>query len=572
MAPSRILRTKTRSSSRQGYAEERVAAVNARPVPLGGGESVTWSLIQRQPFALPHHLVALLDHCPGFASLPEHARSIAQQVEVGVTEVLGLLGQLRAHGLLATRQELLDALRSEGDSGPQDCQITLAMTTSARPHIAAVNLREYLAGSQFENVCLADDSMDEHDRSMNRQLAQESGAAYIGPRERQALANDLVARAKVSPELLSWALRSPSIGGNRNAVLLATAGSLIVSVDDDTTGLVARPPVREVGTVLVSSAPDPTEFWFDSLPRPDQFDLRSAHSEFLGRPISEVLQTGSFDLGTNGARIAFRSTGRISATTTGSVGDSGMGSARYLLRLTGASRDRLIANFDTALRTRRMLRAPIRPFLGPAGWFMTMAVGLDNREILPPFFPVGRNSDGLFGKVLRQVRPHDLVANLPLAVGHEPPIERSFIGKEAIRWKPSASDLLIPVVSRVDIPSSGPENRLRWLGCYLRELASRSESAFREELWSATADVQSRVTLHLESLLEVYGGHPQEWADSVKASIDLIRDVLTDFRFPNDLQIMVSSFGQMLEMWPEVFAAAVERNVSGNCGGSHRPP
>lgn len=527
---------------------------------MGGGESVSCSLIQRQPLALPHHMVALLDHCPGFASLSEHARSIAQQVEVGASEVFGLLEQLRELGLLATRQEILDALPTDGDRSPHDCQVSLAMTTAARPHLAAVNLRTYLAGSQFERAWLADDSTAEADQSMNRQLAQEAGAVYFGPKERQALAADLAARANAPPDLVAWALRSPSIGGNRNAVLLATAGSLVMSVDDDTTGLVARPPGSETETVAVSGVSDPTEFWFTDLPAPVPFDLRAAHCEFLGKGVSELLRTRPFGLGTDGARVAIESTGRIAATTSGLIGDSGMRSARYLLRLKGPSRDRLVANFEEGLTSRRMLRAPIQPSMGPSSWFMTIAVGLDNREILPPFVPLGRNSDGLFRVTLRKVRPNDLIASLPLAVGHEPPTERWFAGTDAVGWRPSVSDLLIPIVNRVDIPSSSATGRLRWLGHYLREFANQSESNFHDQIWSVAADVQSKVTLHLESLLDTYHGHPYEWADSVEDAISITREVLTAFTLPPDMQILVARLGQLFRVWPDVFAAALDRN------------
>ena len=56
---------------------------------------------------------------------------------------------------------------------------------------------------------------------------------------------------------------------------------------------------------------------------------------------------------------------------------------------------------------------------------MAMHCGLDNRLALPPFLPVLRNGDGLFGQMLKSCRPSGLTAYLPLAIAHLPDEERS---------------------------------------------------------------------------------------------------------------------------------------------------
>src|SRR5262249_29491360 len=142
-----------------------------------------------------------------------------------------------------------------------------------------------------------------------------------------------------------------SVGANRNCLLLDTLGSLAFSADDDTLCRSAVAPDHE-DTALVSSSYDPTEFRFfaDRASALDSMtfaaaDFLAAHEALLGRAVADV--TGCPDSG-----------GRVALTMPGLAGDSGMGSSRYYLALTGASRERLLASEETyrsALRTRAVV-------------------------------------------------------------------------------------------------------------------------------------------------------------------------------------------------------------------------
>ena len=51
---------------------------------------------------------------------------------------------------------------------------------------------------------------------------------------------------------------------------------------------------------------------------------------------------------------------------------------------------------------------------------MTTFFGFDNRLLLPPFFPVQRNADGIFGLVLQKCVDGSRVAFLPSVLLHAP--------------------------------------------------------------------------------------------------------------------------------------------------------
>src|SRR5262249_38689334 len=140
-----------------------------------------------------------------------------------------------------------------------------------------------------------------------------------------------------------------------NALLLHTAGELLLQVDDDTACRLAPAPEAQDGLVL-SSQFDPTEFWFssegDTLPPCDPLseqDLPAIHAQLLGKSlghcIADAKANAALDLDPTAAAF-FRKLeprgGRVVVTAAGVAGDSGMGSSAYFLSQDGSSRARLL--------------------------------------------------------------------------------------------------------------------------------------------------------------------------------------------------------------------------------------
>ncbi len=64
-------------------------------------------------------------------------------------------------------------------------------------------------------------------------------------------------------------------------------------------------------------------------------------------------------------------------------------------------------------------------------------LGLDHRDLLPPFFPVGRYEDGVFRTTLRALDDAALFGHVPSALVHEPATERA-LGLAATSGAPAA--------------------------------------------------------------------------------------------------------------------------------------
>jgi hypothetical protein len=273
---------------------------------------------------------------------------------------------------------------------------------------------------------VVDDSTTAAARAANRELLGELAVrwearfVYAGPEERAGFAEALVRKAGLPEAAVRFALLPDggwpvATGSSRNALLLLTAGALLLQVDDDTLCRLAPAPGARPGLAF-SQRPDPTEFWFPDgdgplLPLSDPVgaDLLAVHEGLLGTTVP----------GPNG--------GPVLATAAGVAGDSGMGTAVYFLLLDGASRNRLVRSpevYRAALTGRRLLRAVSQATVCRPGYSMALNLGLDNRRLLPPFLPVMRNQDGVFAALMRACFPDSLFGFLPWTVVHEPPTPR----------------------------------------------------------------------------------------------------------------------------------------------------
>ena len=57
---------------------------------------------------------------------------------------------------------------------------------------------------------------------------------------------------------------------------------------------------------------------------------------------------------------------------------------------------------------------------------LSQMTGVDNRELLPPYFPLFRNEDFLFGENLQFLHPNSLMVDFPWALPHLPLEERQW--------------------------------------------------------------------------------------------------------------------------------------------------
>jgi hypothetical protein len=405
-----------------------------------------------------------------------------------------------------------------------------------------------------------------------RKLANRFNAPvrYAGREQKSRFADALATESGVLREVVGFALfgdeRCPlSTGANRNSLLLDAAGALMLAVDDDTLCQIAAARDHESARTFFPGY-DPTAFWFfpdraqatQSLSFVDA-DILSCHEELLGRAVD----------GTSG---------HVVMTLNGLAGDSGMASPRYYLSLTGASRDRLVASeqaYRSALESREVLRTVQQPTITAGPFCMTTFLGLDNRDLLPPFFPVQRNSDGIFGLTLRKCVDASHVAFLPWILLHAPEPPRVFAPDEM--WADAAAVRMADIViaSILDHQNltgdAAVATRLADLGDHLRWLGSLDYPDFETRVRTQQQFRNFAFLTALHGQLHTYRASPTYWADDVRRMIDLISRASSaeDHLIPRDLrqgrdagaarllsQDLVAKYGELLLAWPVMVAAA----------------
>ncbi|MFI5351205.1 MAG: hypothetical protein ACHQ2Z_16795 [Elusimicrobiota bacterium] len=403
-------------------------------------------------------------------------------------------------------------------------------------------------------------------RRMLRRLGAREGVemSYAGLEEKTDFARALEG-AGLSREVVRFALfgadlPGSTVGANRNALLLHTAGELIFNPDDDVHCRVAPAPGKKEGLTF-SSGFNSEEFWFfdDAAAavravRFQEKDVLGLHEEFLGRELSGL--------------------GRVLVTANGLVGDCALESPRAYLRIRGGSRRRLTASksrYGLAL-SRQVVRVVTRPTAGDGSGLFTSAVGLDNRATLAPFMPMFRNEDGLFGLMMKKCFERGLLVQLPWALVHSPAKVRTFRRAEFRRFAPGfrVNDVLQLLIAAYEPAVAG--GGLRALGDHLTDRASSSPSEFRAKTASFIRRARSLQVMHLDGLLKAYNGAPKCWANDVRSlRDDLERSLRAPTAVPSELapgrdrgagwesfRRMVLKFGALARAWPDLVREARE--------------
>jgi FkbH-like protein len=487
----------------------------------------------------------------------------------------------------------------------------VCLVTANRPGALARALESYLDNraqhGRTNDFVVVDDSPGadtrEAARSAIASLAAARGAtvSYAGRDEKEAFVSALVARglpaSTVRFALLPESPRDTTVGANRNALLLHTVGSAILSVDDDTLCRIAAAPQPARGLRAIAGR-DPADYWFfsdrEAALRGADFvdrDLLAMHEELLGQEVPSVLSSHGAACEGDPAlleRLAARG-GAVRMTFNGFVGDCGWGAPfghwfapMGYLAMEGASRRRLTASetaYQDAVTSRQVLRVVDRPHLGDASFSMTMFAGLDNRGLLPPFCPVGRGEDLVFGALLTACLPDDVTGHLPWALVHAPIESRRFWTGEMSRTASSvdASRILIECIRSAarDEGARSPEARMRALGAHLKGLGALPRGDFE-------AHVRERLSVSNQALVDRLGvglsSAPPWWVDDVerylaelaKASkrddypvaLDLSRGRTAD-EARTAMQELARRFGELLVSWPDLVACARELRERG---------
>jgi hypothetical protein len=371
------------------------------------------------------------------------------------------------------------------------------------------------------------------------------------------------------------------IGANRNLGMLLAGARPFVMVDDDMVCEISATDEHPGHVAIRDSEQLHYTQHFESeealvaASRPTSVDYLSLHESVLGRSVRDILrsaQTYTLDVFDRDAVAAFSTPSRVVASTTGCHGDIGIGQPIRLLldpRFVEVAR----ADYASAFASVRSRRAPASLVLRRG--FASMlggGLGLDGRELLPPFAPWFRQEDVLFSALLARTHRNDHVAGLPWSLAHRP-----------VRAVAAAADVY-------DVTES-PNRALFALLSASLFVEAEKDAAFGPEdvLRSASLELSAlcRSTRSLQTRLDYFWSHLQasaidSWAQvAERATEPAVRSDAERMlqgarqRFAShhqfgseaegsDVREYAARYGELLGAWPDLVSAAREAASSGD--------
>lgn len=472
---------------------------------------------------------------------------------------------------------------------------TLAVPTKDRPQSLERCVESYVCNAKAHGrkieVVVVDGSGSSATRNENKAVLTRLRAEYrvpvfyAGPSEVNAYMWRLIG-AGIPEEVVRFTLAGTATGTARNAILLDGAGTLLLSVDDDTVCELGRPPTvregRRMHGARVLDLPravltaDPTVTWF--------FEGRQAAyeaAEFANGEDFFGLVGG--DLG----QVPEGASGAVRVVQAGLAGDIGAGSSGFILFAPHLSHIHLNSSPGTyrlALRSRSVLRAAVQESLVSGTFFMPHMAAMDLRSPLPPFFPSEDNPDGTcgnsaWGLLFGALNSSEWSLHLPWVVKHDPPEERAFTRADMKRE--AASPRVHDVVAQIAVScqAGGASATYESVGRRFRNLGSLQPVAFD----SVLADEMERGRHAAQIFAERYKKsslfRTKFWLDDIETLIRVYSFAGQDAEYhtPADLMLgrtpaearlllqeLLFKYGELLLSWEHVFAVAKKLRAARN--------
>lgn len=555
---------------------------------------------------LPAAVAGLLRRCDTFATLDEHAAAVVSSLGLvpdRCEPIRRTLEALALRGLMVDTDRVrreLSAARAE----PPAAVTTVGVLACDRPASVIRTLRSIIenqrAAGRARDYVVVDDSRLAPARATIqaglRELSKEYGVDvwYAGPEQKLRFIETLVREGNVRRDALEFAIRPhfsglPSYGANRNALLLHAAGEAYVSMDDDVLCHVTPAPRRAAGLGFAGPHEMPTECWFfaedEALMRAvslEDVDAIGLHESMLGRTVAHAClappEGGPLDLGGLDLRLLWAlRRGRVRLTLPGYFGDHGMGSNLSYLTMEGPSRGRLVESSDYTrlLRSRHILRvARTATIVSDATVYPSQAWGLDNRRLLPPFFPVMRGEETSFAFLLERCLSPDCAALLPWAFQHAPVESRT---DQTPFRDASLGNCFAHVMAAVleqgarRLPATaGSPPALATVAAHFRAVGSATLDDFEAEVGSILMSARMQ---DLDAISRAQAQAPPDspWSrdlaqyresvltgmadEDFVLALDLVDDVRRSTEARALGQELIARYGTLLEEWPHIVDA-----------------
>lgn len=547
--------------------------------------------------------------CRIFRTLQGHAdylTSTVPELAGQGADVLGVLSMLRDTGLMVAANDVCQQLNAPVapplDLPPTRCFIITCDRPEAVERLLESTLR---AGnlSRHQALYLVDDSRNPACAEQNREAVQRFNLTsprdmrYFGATEAKHFMNELIAKRPEQEAAIRFLIDREHWSGNtthglaRNLCMLLSVGCRAIVMDDDVLCTAMVAPHRKSG-VTFGAVEKEADFYADHqemLQRatPAEFDPFAGHAECLGLNIGQALQKllpeslTSADLaGANAGYLRlWQARSPVLITQCGTLGDPGSPATDWIYYAEGETAKRLTefgGGIEGALTSRSYWVGHPRPcFTKMAG--MSQVTGLDNSQLLPPYFPLYRGEHYLFGAMAEHLHPQGAVLNYDWCVPHLPVEER----KSPAEPEPkSGKGLFSPgkYVTDRTVYQRGitPETRLQGLANLALQLSQTDDRGLSTRFRQEVAEMQGLEQFKLSSILGDGNIRAPAWQSWLETSARNVQGAMRELAQPDDLPNLpgeldnaallerfrrhAAAFGDALAGWTRIRAAAKTLN------------
>ena len=590
-------------------------ALDLTRFPLADNQELVYNPGTRVSQVVPASRANIAQGCKTFATLDQHVSRLAMEFRIPPQHAESLRQELYAlveSGLLIEQNDTLvpSLMHASALERPENIK-SVCMPTRNRPENLRRSLHSYAHcarefGRELKYV-ISDQSDERSAREGNRSilsdLSKEFGAEFfhLEGQDVHEFVALLTSRSGLPLDTVKFALLGDSefpvaIGCNRNILLLSAIDEVLLQADDDSICRVTASPELKDGLSFTSEY-DPTNFWFLSEEESDRLESRfsvqdffALHEQLLGKhPGRCINQFGMDNVNVDQAAIgllrrACLEKDKVVATSVGLGGDSGIGAANPFLRLDGLTRGRLVRSekdYRFTMSAQRILRCANNATISDGAFLSGVNIGLDNRELLPPFLPVQRNEDGVFASLIRACSV-GFLGYLPHMIMHIRTqrwnSDSEELVKRAVRSR--SGDIVEMIVANYrQLPDRRDASRnMDSFGQWMMDWGRAPLAEFEEMVRMALSQLLSRNLFIYEARLKKYGGYPAYWSEDVKRCMAAMQRGLTEDNlvvasdlleiFPADvarvkLQELVFRFGELVKTWPQLRQAARDLRNSG---------
>ncbi|HEC07071.1 MAG TPA: hypothetical protein ENJ12_09475 [Thiolapillus brandeum] len=540
-------------------AEEDLTAFDdCMEFPLPGQRVLLRSRSSGKQITVTNDVAYSLRLCREFRTLSEHIQHVGREIPElrdepdDIRQVLNSIGQA---GLMLSASAKTQSIKPVSGFQPAETALCYCILSCDRSEALARLLESMAANHRFlgtNRYYVIDDSRKAEKREKNRAICRDFSAAhgvklhYFGIDEQARVLQQLQSQLPEHAEGIAFLLGRygenpaiPSYGRTRNWGLLLSRGSKLVLVDDDILFQRVSPPTGPTGPEITSRSRVADFFGSDNewqtLLDPENTDPSAgSFSQALGASLGETLSLlGEDALPQSALRNLYpadfaqvQPDSKILLTACGYAGDPGTASNIWIYQLPAQYRGKLFSSeqdYRRHIRSRNTWMGSFGPAFRNQFSLMSPLTGIDCARLTPPFFPLLRNEDLLFGVLLHHLHPDALFLDNPWAVPHLPAEHRQW--EQDLSLKPQNYGLLdfsadALVLDTPTLPAGSASDRLRGCAGFFSGLSRLDDRALEEKIAEQTLGLRTTQISRLAKVLDESHEAPGFWQQDLQRIIE----------------------------------------------------